>query len=496
LSKEQWATGQFKENVKEAEELWKDQANKVKAEKEAKDAKKKKEAIERKAAEKAEEARKAQEVKKAHEAESATPKLGQIKQIPTDSTIDAPPKLVKFGIRFQPPAITPKGPKILVRSNYVKVSKMPQKLYVYSLKFFRPTEKSGRFVYNKRREIGDAFHAMKQSDIFDLQKNKKQYVTDFKKIWCTTPILDVKDLNTTKESGDFDYIQPNGKPIKNLRADICLIDILEDIEQKLRQTHLAELHKYIEALNAYVAECIEDNQKNTQILVNRVGANRFFLEKGYVAMKGLRAGRGYFTSIRPGSDGTLLNINPATSAFLPPVTVARFMGQIGNQRWKSQEKYISQLLHGATVRILYQRDSFDNSDIDYNSEAAQLKIFTQFGLPANEQRFFKMLEKKDNMPRKSDPEDAGMSVLEYFENSKPFEHSEKFVLTSMQSRKCPLTKQRTRSIRNAWFASTSESESGLIAAKMKPEKNSCVSKANVVHNGFQPFCSTSCRAKW
>jgi eukaryotic translation initiation factor 2C len=220
-------------------------------------------------------------------------------------------------------------------------------------------------------------------------------------------------IGTVFQSDDFEYIQPNGMKVPKLRADVTYTASLTDIEAKLRKNDLADLPEYIRALNANVAQCVVQHASNTGKQVSRVGANKFFLDKGYVRMHGgLRAARGYLTSIRPGTEGTLLNINAATSAFLPPVTVADFARDVTDNNMK-RLPYASQLLHGATVRILYRRQCYENG-VDYNSNQAQLKLFTHFGDGAKKQTFYRLLKTEKDEPKKTDLTDNGKSVYDYF----------------------------------------------------------------------------------
>jgi hypothetical protein len=191
-------------------------------------------------------------------------------------------------------------------------------------------------------------------------------------------------------------------------AEVFFVDELSDIKEALKSKHIKDLPEYIRALNASVAQCIVDHSKDTGKKISRVGANKFYITNGYKEMKGLRAGRGYFTSIRPGTESTLLNVNPATSAFLPPITVSDLIKSIG----KHDLAYVSRLLRGATLRIRYTRANYyQESDIDYNSEAARLKIFTQIGpYFANQQKFYELENKVDGQERKTKGSDRGTTV--------------------------------------------------------------------------------------
>lgn len=50
---------------------------------------------------------------------------------------------------------------------------------------------------------------------------------------------------------------------------------------------------------------------------------------------GLLAVRGYYTSVRPTQQGALLNINTATSAFFPTVTLDKFSAVKGREQAES-----------------------------------------------------------------------------------------------------------------------------------------------------------------
>lgn len=203
----------------------------------------------------------------------------------------------------------------------------------------------------------------------------------------------------------------------DLRADLTFTATLEKVEEKLRTKLLSDLPEYIRARNAFVAKSVEENAKTSGKVVTRARANKFYLDRGYVNRNGLRAGRGYFTSIRPGTVDTLLNINPATAAFLPPITVSDFIRS--QKTGKSANlSYVAQLLQVASLQILYIRGTYEDSEIDYNSEAAPLKVFTQLRMPAKEQKFYKLLDAKKNEKRKADPADKGTFVYDYFTKSK------------------------------------------------------------------------------
>jgi len=341
------------------------------------------------------------------------PDLGKIETIVVDNVIDGPPTVQKYGIH--PRATTremPESRDMMVLSNYVKVTKIPDTLYVYSLRFSHPSKDDSRVEYNKKREIRDAYNALKKADALDLEADRLQWVTDFKSLWCTAPMRNHRDeVGAVFQSREFEYIQSNGRTVSNLRADVTFTCKLTDIKGKLETDDLAALPEYIRALNANVAECVVRHASSSGKPVTRVGANKFFLDRGYVERDGLRSGRGYFTSIRPGMNNTLLNINTATSAFLPPLSVSEFVRIVQKNDGLD---YAAQLLQGMTVRILYKRQLYKGG-VNYNSDQARLKVFAQFGVFAKDQRFFRLLKTEIDEPKKVDPTDKqGTSVYDYY----------------------------------------------------------------------------------
>jgi hypothetical protein len=422
LGKEEFSTGTLKESIAEAEKLWKTLCTQKKDTAKEKAKKGKGQPNDKgKGKEKKNDAPDSDKNRKP----IPNADLGKVRTVILDTVKDNPPIVARFGVHVSPATSTGSSSKtgMAVLSNYVKVNNIPSNLYVYSLAFSRPGKDSSRIEYNKRREIKDAFDALIKADALGLVGKDLRWVTDYKSLWCTQPIDGHSDeIGYHFQSKDFSYTQPNGKSVTNLRADVTFTAKLSDIEKKLKEERLANLPDYIRALNAYVAQCVVDHQTTTNKPVTRVGANKFYLSRGYVEMSGLRAGRGYFTSIRPGTESTLLNINPATSAFLPPVEISSFIRLVVRGRFAraaSQEDlgYISQLLQGASVRIMYTRSNYEGSEIDYNSEAAQLKVFTQFGKLAKEQKFYELVreEGKATVTNMNKP---GTSVYDYFTNCK------------------------------------------------------------------------------
>lgn len=364
-------------------------------------------------------------------AKTRTPKedkiKGQIEFLDTPNKTTSVPNNVPhhgvFSVATNTAQATTEDDGMIIASNYVEVSKVPKTLYVYSLSYSRPSQqKDKRIQFNKRREIDAAFQAAKRADALKLEGKPFEWVTDSKNLWSTCPISDHPLTgNYSWSTGDFEYTQPNGKTVTDLRVDVCFTSHLEDIEKKLRTENLENLPDYIRALNANVVESITRNQENTGIDVVRTSVNKVFLKYGYELVRGIRVTRGYFTSIRPGKDSTLLNINTATSAFLPPEPVSQLLWDVdprGTTALASRATTVEKLLKGAMLRISYSRANYEGSDVDYNSEEKRTVMFTQFGKGAKAQKFFKLLDEEKGKPRKVDPNDQGTSVWDYFKERK------------------------------------------------------------------------------
>jgi hypothetical protein len=90
--------------------------------------------------------------------------LGRIDEIPCAAPIDHPPKVQKFGICSKPTEAVKKpidGASMMVRSNYVRVTKVPTDHNVYSLDFSCPSKDgSGRHRLQLRGHSTQDLHAV------------------------------------------------------------------------------------------------------------------------------------------------------------------------------------------------------------------------------------------------------------------------------------------------------------------------------------------------
>ncbi|KAI4669037.1 uncharacterized protein J4E79_001080 [Alternaria viburni] len=309
-----------------------------------------------------------------------------------------------------------------VTSNYVRVTRIPQKLYVYTLDFWRPDSgiQGGKTYYTKRREIHGAFQAMIKAGVLDFGADVT-WASDSKDLWCTVALPACPAVpGITFSTDKFRYRQIDGKEADDFRATVSFSLVLDDIPGKLTTQDLANLSDYIRALNAIVAKSVHETAEADQIHLTQIGANKFYLNGAWTDIKGLRAVRGYFTSIRPGRTSTLLNVNTATSAFLPPGNVSNLLRQSNVLPIKTAggKNYIEKLLSGSLVRVLYHRQNYTNSNVDYNSHESRTKTFIQFGDSVDIQKFYKLLKPTKGQPRQLDLSDKhGTTVRSYFKNT-------------------------------------------------------------------------------
>lgn len=136
----------------------------------------------------------------------------------------------------------------------------------------------------------------------------------------------------------------------------------------------------ITALNALISQHVSSRRMNDVV---PVGPNKFFLKGGYKQFPMLDIHRGYFTSIRPGFNTVLLNVNVAAAAFYQPMYVSDFFRLAETKKW-SDYGSPRDLLKGLTVRIAYRRESHDN-EYDPNIEEHRHRVIAGFGESPSQQ---------------------------------------------------------------------------------------------------------------
>jgi hypothetical protein len=361
-------------------------------------------------------------------------KLGYLEPQSTVQKEEQEPQVGEDGILevdttfLGPPVNKAKG-EFEIMSNYVQVKSIPKDLYVYSLKYWhpKPGSKPGttidQVVFNKRVEIMRAYKALHKLDRFHLTVNGCIWATDYKTLWSSSPLPQCStalDAIWTTENAAFRDLK--GENIEDMRATLTTKVPLRDLPKAFQENNVADLDDHIRALNAHVSRSVEQVTQDGNVPVTQIGVNKFYLNRGFKDMDRhgtLRGLRGYYTSIRSGRSGTLLNINTATSAFFAPITVAQMLRTTPGPT-TDKMSFVEKTLFGANLRVLYRRKNYDETpNLDLNSEEARSRTFKQFGKPAETQRFFTLLPadpRNPTAPRKCDPADTrGRTVEEYLQ---------------------------------------------------------------------------------
>jgi hypothetical protein len=343
----------------------------------------------------------------------------------------AKPKVPRDGVpQVKTTLVGPKAGKdeFEVIANYVQVQQLPDTLHVYSLTFWRPGRGSptNRVELNKQREIKLVFEALMAADAFRLEASAQSWATDFKDLWSTTAMSNGKGDKKEWDTPSVTCKLLDGKDYEGVFASVKFSGVLNKIRQRMCEEDITAMSDDIRALNAYVARCIREHNIDVNRPITQLGANKFYVDDGFTVMQdrsndaGLRAVRGYYTSIRPGAKGPLLNINVATTAFIKPCLVSEMLSLIRDP------VYVERMLRGARVRIVYKRQEFEETKkqgYSMNDSLPRTKVFQQFGETANFQKFFAVLEKSDPSGERSiGSNDRGTTVLQYFKGAFPLEH--------------------------------------------------------------------------
>lgn len=213
---------------------------------------------------------------------------------------------------------------------------------------------------------------------------------------------------------DLQYPQQNGRPMKlpcvTLEEEQSLDLVSNDstsITDNQQQAKTA-------ALNAIVSHYVSERCSE----VMHVVANKFYYRKGYRTMTGLHAFRGYFTSLRPGSQKLLLNVNTITTAFHQPLLVSQFLQLVNDpdvpRATAEYGREVYNLLKNVRVRITYSRsrgaggaageeDADERNENDLDDEMNRRKTIMEFGSTPDRQGI--------------NP-DGSKTVADYFHDSK------------------------------------------------------------------------------
>lgn len=348
-----------------------------------------------------------------------TDRVGELEMLNNNPGNKPPPNIQQRTIYPQKPEPLqikntggPSNNVVKIVSNYVQVEKIPDKLFVYSLTFWRydrrRTDNDGNpsiLNINKRKHLESAFKAINGREPFASENGQHQWATDCKDLWSNVQIQADQDY------GPFTWAPPGQPEVNDLRVKVGKEEVLSNIRAAFASKPASELSQELRALNAIISRPVRESDC-AGYGVTQIGANKFFLD-GFEDMgRGLRAQRGYFTSIRPSVSGPLLNVNTATSAFLSPMLVSEFLKWYPTQR---DLDYAEKLLAGRTVYITYRRQNYEGGP-DMNLEQNRKKVFQQLGKRAGQQLFYKLIPNaQGKKPTKvADPQDKGRSVYDYY----------------------------------------------------------------------------------
>lgn len=199
----------------------------------------------------------------------------------------------------------------------------------------------------------------------------------------------------------------------DLTIQVSFTKSLDNIRQTLQTQQIQDASEAITALNAIVTRPLLSPR--TGFSLTQTGANRLYINEGHEALHPLRAHRGYYSSIRPGKGGIFLNVNTITSAFFRPCRVSDLILEIRGHSKLRGEVSLNELekwLRGITLRVVHERSQPSTPSKrsgDINAEKRRLKTFKNFGKVVSQQRFW---------TREESATDAGITVYDYFTNSK------------------------------------------------------------------------------
>ena len=321
-----------------------------------------------------------------------------------------------------------RGDRLLVATNYVAVKKVPAKLHVYSVtcgnieslnaqqdadKDDGPTTSTKKEATEDEQLAADASKlSVSDSPAADspggrkpAQRSEKsrifkglagrselegiQWATDYALFWTIQPLQLMYEKECTLR--DIEYTKLSGRKYKLAHITFTYLHQLDfGPSSKIATTKLLnqeanlnvsgssdrQAQMRITALNAMISKRVSENDNLIPI-----GPNKFFFKDQFSKIDSLlNIRQGYFTSVHPGCDSVLLNINVATSAFYNPIPL-----HVVFRTYQRQEEAQS-ALKGLTVWIAYRRGQHDAS-YDPNLEEHRRRIVAGFGRPPHQEEF-------------------------------------------------------------------------------------------------------------
>ncbi|KAH7134889.1 hypothetical protein B0J11DRAFT_501752 [Dendryphion nanum] len=113
----------------------------------------------------------------------------------------------------------------IVISNYVKIKNVPDRLYIYSMTFNRPSSygsgehQLGFLELNKQRDIMSAFKMM--IDKNHLKTDEISWATDYKSLWTASILVAfTNNLSRDMTLDPFTWTQPGGATFSDLHIKL------------------------------------------------------------------------------------------------------------------------------------------------------------------------------------------------------------------------------------------------------------------------------------
>lgn len=283
--------------------------------------------------------------------------------------------------------------EISVVANYVTVEPKITSVHVYSIVLadlpVDSSEQPGSVPPNRKPDRKRVFDTICQ--LPPLQ-GRDDFTTDYETIWLESPL----SSQSPHVLSNVTYHDGNGREVIVPKVEIKSRNQLDFSRGVANIAGVSTpFHRPVEltkAINARVTRSIVNHSAETLF---QSGANSFFLESndtqpvcdsnGDLVDNALHIQRGYFTSIRPGTNVVLLNINVLHETFLKPTLVSDFLDNMSSHVGEAYGDPAN-LLFDRKVRIIY--DQPDRADgIDRNSEANRVKVISDHGEVPQIQQF-------------------------------------------------------------------------------------------------------------
>ena len=243
-----------------------------------------------------------------------------------------------------------------VLTNYVKITKRPEFVYVYKLEIVRNTDMNRKVHLIKNRvEKKAIFDQLKRQDDYDELETRGGYATDHDLIWAVKPLFaDANgEISTPPPTGTFNANHPHTDQLilfervtihylKCINALQSPLDLLRNSEQSADGADDGAI--LIRGFNAFMTQHARDNMATQQY--TSTAANRFFLTQGSHVWhldgprpRALRAFRAFSVSTRPGVKDMLLNIHVGASPFLENVSVQQLIQRLKDMKLPPRQAF-------------------------------------------------------------------------------------------------------------------------------------------------------------